>query len=138
MSETEDMEGSATPPCDPGGDVATAEGDLSPGATPGDFISTDRGSYSIGDVALVSWDIRTRPLHERDFIGLFEVEEGVEPGHMTGCVGHMLTEVGHLSMERLLDSRLRGDTSVCSGQLQWALSAEILPKCKSCDNHVIW
>ena len=125
MSDTSDHEGGATPPSDQdrGGEEGGEHGE-----TPHDVIYTNKSWYSAGDVAVVSWDIRTHPLHERDFIGLFEVEKGVDASHMTAGLGHMMSETTHITMEQLLESRLRGDTSVCSGQLQWLLSEEILPK----------
>jgi hypothetical protein len=75
---------------------------------------------------VVTWEITSRPLHERDFIGMYEVEMHSQQGESGD---HMTLEHGHVT-ERLLDSRVRGDTSACGGRLQWTLTEDIFPKCK--------
>lgn len=94
----------------------------------GDFISLDRTSYSIGETVMVTWQITTRPLHERDFIVMVEVDDGPARDHVT-CNSSLVT-TSDVTMDRLLDSRIRGDTSVNGGLLQWALTENIFPKCK--------
>ncbi len=88
------------------------------------FIALDRSSYSVGDTAVVTWEMVDIRPHPKDFIGMFELDDG---DHMTQENGHV---TGHVSMERLLDSRLRGDTSLSGGRLQWNLSEDIFPRRK--------
>ena len=92
----------------------------------GDILSVDKKEYCVGETVMVTWEMRSRPLHERDFIGMFEVEESASAdGEGVGLEG-----AGHrhlLDQEKLLDSRMRGDTSVSGGCLQWSLVADILP-----------
>lgn len=92
-----------------------------------DAITVDRGSYCVGDTVMLTWEVHTRPLHERDFIGMFEVHESDDEAG-----GRGLTSMGwgHGTAERLLDSRVRGDTSICGGCLQWTLTEEIFPRRK--------
>ena len=120
MSEAEVMEaskeGSATPSCpsQPQGEgLVSAEGECG-------YICLDKSSYSVGETAVVTWEmVDTRP-HQRDFIGMFEMDQG----------DRVSRDAGHVSMERLLDSRLRGDTSLSGGRLQWHLAEDIFPKCE--------
>ena len=92
----------------------------------GGFISLDKSSYRVGETAVVLWEaLNIRP-HHRDFIGMFEVDRD----HVTADSDHATAVYsGHVSMERLLDSRLRGDTSLNGGRLQWHLADDIFPKC---------
>lgn len=92
----------------------------------GDVITVDKKSCCVGDTVMVTWEINTRPLHERDFIGMFEIAVQDEIGGR----GHTIVGLGHVTTERLLDSRVRGDTSACGGYLHWELAEDIFPKRK--------
>ena len=92
-----------------------------------DHISVDRRSASVGDIVLVSWEIRTRAPHERDFIGMFEVAESATQSHVTQGDDSASNGMRHMTMDGLLDSRVRGDTSVSGGQLQWILQEDLFP-----------
>lgn len=141
MSETIALEEGATPsPPESNAKELEEEGDGDMTLQEGvacDCISIDRSSCFIGETVMVVWEICTRSLHERDFIGMFEVDEeeikGMEGDHMTGGISHMIVGLSHMNMDKLLDYRVRGDTSVCGGQLHWLLNEDIFPKRKSCD-----
>ena len=83
--------------------------------SPEGYISLDRSSYSVGDTAVVTWEMLDTPPHQKDFIGMFELEQGDTPQPTLG---------------RLLDSRLRGDTSLRGGRLQWHLAKDVFPTCE--------
>ena len=85
------------------------------------MICVDHTSCSIGDTIKVIWEIKTHSLHERDFIGMFEVDRD------QNCT---IQDMGHVTtMDGLLDSRIRGDTSVSGGQLQWFLREDLFNRC---------
>lgn len=103
-----------------------------------DFVTVDRTSCCMGDTVLVTWEIGSHPLHDRDYIAMYEVEERTD--HTAGGKDHMRDHMiagrdhmTHVAMGRLLDSRLRGDTSIRGGVVMWILAEDIFPKRKSCD-----
>lgn len=95
-----------------------------------DTIAVDRTSCCVGDTVLVTWKIRSVPLHERDFIGMFEVGEyaGTSSGEVDG--DHTSTPGRHVTMDGLLDSRLRGDTSISGGLIQWTMREDLFQMSK--------
>lgn len=87
-------------------------------------IDVDRSSCDVADTVLVTWEIHSCPLHERDFIGMFKVEECAPPG--SGLDGDYMSMPGHhVTMDGLLDSRLHGDTSVSGGLIQWTMREDL-------------
>ncbi len=75
-----------------------------------DTIAVDRTECLVGDTVQVTWEVHSFPLHERDFIGMFEV--GEYPGRNKNGEGTESSESHRVvTMDSLLDSRLRGDTS---------------------------
>ena len=82
------------------------------------YVAVDRLNCDVGDSVLVTWELQSWPLHERDFIGMFEVEEDVNGDHMDmpRC---------HGTMDRLIDSRLRGDTSISGGLIKWSMREDL-------------
>lgn len=88
-----------------------------------DTIAVDRTDCGVGDTVRVTWEIRSCPLHDRDFIGMFEVGENAQPGHSGVDGDHRST--GRVTMDGLLESRLRGDTSISSGLLQWTIQEDL-------------
>lgn len=85
---------------------------------PEGYISLDKSSYSVGDTAVVTWEMLDTPPHQKDFIGMFELEQGDPLGSPQPPLG------------KLLDSRLRGDTSLRGGRLQWHLAKDLFPTCE--------
>lgn len=86
-----------------------------------DVITVDRTRCPVGESVHISWEMRSRALHERDFIGMFEVYgEEAEGGDASAQV----------TMDRLMAARTRGDSSASGGHLQWLLEGELFDNCK--------
>ncbi len=98
-------------PCSRGDEMGVAED-----------VKVDKTKCSVGEVIQVTWEMGKRPLHERDFIGMFEVREEQE-SHVTGGGSHGTDDEGHVTS--LLDSRIRGDTSASRGHIQWTLTENL-------------
>lgn len=112
------LEGGATPFSDP--QDQKGAGHVPPEEAECGFITLDQTSYSVGETAVLSWEIFDIRPHQKDFIGMFELD----------AADHVTNATHHISMDRLLDSRLRGDTSLSGGRLQWLLAEDIFPKRK--------
>ena len=94
-----------------------------------DTVAVDRTECQVGDTLQVTWEVQSFSLHERDFIGMFEVggyiqrENSVDDSSSAGCQT--------VTMEGLLDSRLRGDASIKGGLISWTMREDIFPESKS-------
>lgn len=103
-------------------DVDGVQVSATPPHEEGDSIVVDKKTCSVGDTILVTWEINTRPFHQQDFIGMFEVAGDGEVGGRG--------QESHVTAQGLLDSRVRGSTSAYGGCLQWELTEDIFPKRK--------
>ena len=88
-----------------------------------DSVGVDKKTCSVGETVMVTWEINTHPPHQQDFIGMFEVARADEVDGR----GHTMR---HVTAQRLLDSRVRGDTSAYGGCLHWDMIEDLFPKRK--------
>jgi len=95
-----------------------------------DTIAVDRTECQVGDTVQVTWEVQSFSMHERDFIGMFEVGGYLQQGE--NSVGNGSSAGGQkITMDGLLDSRLRGDASIKGGLISWIMREDIFPGSKS-------
>ena len=96
-----------------------------------DTVAVDRTECLVGDTVQVTWEIQSFPPHERDFIGMFEVGDDSQGGTSEEGLDVAPSGGQHVTMNGLLDSRLRGDTSINGGLLSWTMREDAFLTSKS-------